>query len=263
MGGGGTSIGHSTNLLRLPTCSPGRVPYGARCPESLRSEVLIRRLPPSQAIPVRQSFVLPHRLTAFLLLDPFLLLLNPGLATPIAAVCPGEPQSNIAKMRTRRRKRSRRRRRRGEEEEGREGSRGKSHGSSGGSRQSGRGLKASTGKAELEDNPWGLGLAVAPLRTAGLPKDTPLTWQGLGRRAHRAKSLPEPHPVPCPGSGQGLKPGATALMRRCCCRDSALQRCLHLFYFSIIKTQAATQPDSLAVGAGKLGSAEKGWERAG
>lgn len=39
-------------------------------------------------------------------------------------------------------------------------------------------------------------------------------------------------------------------MRRCCCRDSALQRCLHLFYFSIIKTQAATRPDSLATGEG-------------
>lgn len=47
-------------------------------------------------------------------------------------------------------------------------------------------------------------------------------------------------------------------MRRCCCRDSAFQRCLHLFYFSIIKTQAATQPDSLAMDGGGGGGTQEG-----
>lgn len=65
---------------------------------------------------------------------------------------------------------------------------------------------------------------------------SPLSWQGPGE-----ESGPGAFPGPTQSPAQGLEPGAAALMRRCCCRDSALQRCLHLFYFSIIKTQAATQ----------------------
>lgn len=105
---------------------------------------------------------------------------------------------------------------------------------------------------------------LTPLRTVGQPQVVVEGWGCAidlagSRESNEAKSLPGPHPVPCPGSGQGLEPGAAALMRRCCCSDSALQRCLHLFYFSIIKTQAATQPDSLAVGVGNIISAEKAW----
>lgn len=65
---------------------------------------------------------------------------------------------------------------------------------------------------------------------------------------------PEPSqapPPPCPGTWAR----AAALMRRCCWGDSALGRCLRLFCFSIVKTQAAPQPDSLARGVG----AEAGW----
>lgn len=67
------------------------------------------------------------------------------------------------------------------------------------------------------------------------------TWRGPGRGAAG----------PTPPAARGLEPGAAALMRRCCCPDSALQGCLCLFYFSIIKTQVATQPVSPAVGGGE------------
>lgn len=69
-----------------------------------------------------------------------------------------------------------------------------------------------------------------------------------GRIQEEEESGPRAFGGPTQSPAQGLEPGAAALMRRCCCCDSALQRCLHLFCFSIIKTQAATQPDSPALG---------------
>lgn len=63
--------------------------------------------------------------------------------------------------------------------------------------------------------------------------------QAPGRGQEGEKSGPRTLPGPTrPLPGQWAGTGArAALMRRCCCCDSALQRCLHLFYFSIIKTE--------------------------
>lgn len=130
-------------------------------------------------------------------------------------------------------------------------------------------MKASPGRA-VRRRSLGLGAGndppPSPRPAPGQPQAAGEGGDALAGSKESSTQGQEPSrapPSPLPGQWAGLEPGATALMRRCC-RDSALQRCLHLFYFSIIKTQAATQPDSLAVGAGRTGSAEEQrWERTG